>query len=189
MQHNLLILIEPHNIWPLTSNIFHLKISPKKWMWSAGQHLGQIWWYKWLQSIDLNSPPFQNNLVCKRILNHLAKWLRFVCELSGSGFKSSCSHLNFRFCDACFKQGVCWHSGNYTIECRFTLKQVCDMTRTWGMYSIHLPHLILWPVPNSIHFTFLLFWTNVSFIYHNLICFGKVMDRDLLSYWKFACKQ
>ena len=37
----------------------------------------------------------------------------FVYELSGFGFGSSCSHLNFRF-RACFEQGVLWHSGNYT---------------------------------------------------------------------------
>ena len=40
-------------------------------------------------------------------------WL-FLYELSGSGFDSSCSHLNFRF-RACFKQGVPWHSGNYRV--------------------------------------------------------------------------
>ena len=41
-------------------------------------------------------------------------WLNgwvFVYELSGCGFKSSYSHLNFRF-HACFEQGVPWHSGN-----------------------------------------------------------------------------
>ena len=38
----------------------------------------------------------------------------FVYELSGSGFESSCSHLNFRFC-ACFEQGVPWDSGNYRV--------------------------------------------------------------------------
>ena len=38
----------------------------------------------------------------------------FAYELSGSGFESSCSHLTFRF-SACFKQGVPWHSGNYTV--------------------------------------------------------------------------
>ena len=31
--------------------------------------------------------------------------LMFVDKLSGSGFESSCSHLNFRFC-ACFQEGV-----------------------------------------------------------------------------------
>ena len=38
----------------------------------------------------------------------------FVYKLSGCGFKSSCSHLNFRF-RTCFKQGVSWHSGNYRV--------------------------------------------------------------------------
>ena len=37
-----------------------------------------------------------------------------VCKLSGSGFESSCSHLNFRF-RARFEQGVPWHSGNYSV--------------------------------------------------------------------------
>ena len=36
----------------------------------------------------------------------------FVYELSGSGFESSCSHLNFSF-RTCFEQGVPWHSGSY----------------------------------------------------------------------------
>ena len=58
----------------------------------------------------------------------LNSWV-LVHELSGSGFKSSCRHLNFRFC-ACFEQGVPWLSG--TIECGFTLKGVCDMTRTYS---------------------------------------------------------
>ena len=40
-------------------------------------------------------------------------WM-FVYELSGSGFESSCNHLNFRFC-TCFEQGVLWHSGNYRV--------------------------------------------------------------------------
>ena len=53
-------------------------------------------------------------------------WLNgwvFVYELSGCGFESSCSHLNFRFC-ACFEQGVPWHSGN----CRVWIH---SETRTW----------------------------------------------------------
>ena len=47
----------------------------------------------------------------------------FVYELSGSGFESSCSHLNFRFC-TCLKQGVHWHSGNYR-------EWIHSETRTW----------------------------------------------------------
>ena len=44
-------------------------------------------------------------------------WLNgwvFLYELSGSGFESSCSHLNFRF-HVCFKQGVPSHPGNYRV--------------------------------------------------------------------------
>ena len=44
----------------------------------------------------------------------LNSWV-FVYELSGCGFESSCSHLNFRF-RACFEQGVPWHSGNYSVD-------------------------------------------------------------------------
>ena len=43
----------------------------------------------------------------------LIGWV-FVYDLSGCGFESSCSHLNFRF-RACFEQGVPWHSGKYRV--------------------------------------------------------------------------
>ena len=51
-----------------------------------------------------------NHLVHKQTPNHLAKpaglakWVS-VCLLSGSGFESLCSHLNFRY-GTCFGQGV-----------------------------------------------------------------------------------
>ena len=38
----------------------------------------------------------------------------FVYKLSGSGFESNCSHLNFRF-RAYFEQWVPRHSGNYGV--------------------------------------------------------------------------
>ena len=44
-------------------------------------------------------------------------WLNgwvFIFELSGCGFDSCCSHVNFRFC-TCFEQGIPWHSGNYRV--------------------------------------------------------------------------
>ena len=44
-------------------------------------------------------------------------WLNgwvFVYELSGCGFESHCSHLNFRFC-ACIEQWVPWHPGSYRV--------------------------------------------------------------------------
>ena len=44
-------------------------------------------------------------------------------ELSGSGFDSCCSHLNFRF-RICFEQGVPWHSGNHRVW-------IHSETRTW----------------------------------------------------------
>ena len=58
--------------------------------------------FKWLQ-LDSNPEPLS-----------LVWWNGWVSvyELSGSGFESSCSHLNFRIC-AWFEQGVPWHSRNY----------------------------------------------------------------------------
>ena len=47
----------------------------------------------------------------------------FVYELSGSGFESSCSHLNFRF-HVYFEQRFRWHSGNYRLW-------IHSETRTW----------------------------------------------------------
>ena len=38
----------------------------------------------------------------------------FVYKLSGCGFESYCSHLDFRY-HACFKQEVPWDSGNYRV--------------------------------------------------------------------------
>ena len=55
----------------------------------------------------------------------LSGWV-FDYKLSGCGFESSCSDLNFRFC-TCFEQGVDIRA---TIECGFTLKCICDMIRT-----------------------------------------------------------
>ena len=52
----------------------------------------------------------------------LNSWV-FLYELSGCGFKSRCSNLNFRF-HACFEQGVPWHSGNYRVW-------IHSETRTW----------------------------------------------------------
>ena len=87
---------------------------------------------------DCNWTWTQNHLVHKHTLNHLAslKWPNgqfgqklFVYELSGSGFKSSYSHLNFRFC-ACLKQRVPWHSGNYRVW-------IHSETRKWHDKNIH----------------------------------------------------
>ena len=70
---------------------------------------------------DYNGTRTPNHLGHKRILNNLAKlvnlakWLSVRLRLSGCGFESRCSHLNFRF-RACFQQGVPWHSGIYIVS-------------------------------------------------------------------------
>ena len=62
-----------------------------------------------------------------RTHNHLVQTFsqtgQFIYELSGCGFDSSWSHLNFRF-RACFEQGVPWHSGNYRVW-------IYSETRSW----------------------------------------------------------
>ena len=71
----------------------------------------------------------------------------FVYELSGCGFESSCSHLNFRF-RPCFKQE--FRDIQAITECGFTLKRVRDMIKKYsqmhrtGKYSQHSS--IIWPV-------------------------------------------
>ena len=84
-------------------------------------------------------------------------WLNgwvFVYELSGCGFESSCSHLNFRF-GACFEQGVSWHSGNYRFWIHYE-------TCTWHDKNIqsNAPYRhILTTQPN--HLTSLAKWLSV----------------------------
>ena len=58
-------------------------------------------------------------------------WLNgwvFIYELCGCGFESRCSHVNFRY-DACFEQGVPWHSGKYRVW-------IHSETRTWNYKNI-----------------------------------------------------
>ena len=76
---------------------------------------------------ECNWTQTHNHLVRKRTLNHLAKLanLVFNYELSGCGFESSCSHLNFRF-------RTCFLDIQAIIECGFPLKRVRDMIRTYS---------------------------------------------------------
>ena len=59
-------------------------------------------------------------LLNQKVLNqtlHWPVWVNgwvFVYEVSGCGFESSCSHLNFKCC-ACFEHRVPLHSGNYKV--------------------------------------------------------------------------
>ena len=73
---------------------------------------------KWLQ-LDSNQEPV---ILLTNWLVSPNGWV-FVYKLSGSGFESSCSHLNFRF-RACFEQGVPWHAGSYKVW-------IHPETRTW----------------------------------------------------------
>ena len=58
----------------------------------------------------------------------------FVYELSGCGFESSCSHLNFRFRTS-FEQGVPWNSGNSRVW-------IHSKARTWSDENLqpNAPH-------------------------------------------------
>ena len=75
----------------------------------------------------------------------------FVYELSGWGFDSRSSWLNFRY-RACVEQGVLWHSGKYTM-CIYSEMRTWHITRYNQMhlidkYSQHSS--IIWPVwPNG----------------------------------------
>ena len=85
-------------------------------------------------SLQQDSNP-QTLIVRKEKLNYLAKFNHltlwpvslnrsvFVYKLSGKGFESHCSHLNFRY-HVCFEQGVLWHLGNYRV-------QIHSKTRMW----------------------------------------------------------
>ena len=73
--------------------------------------------YSWMHHTDKYSK--HSSIIWPVWLNGWA----LVYQLSGSGFESSCSHLNFRF-RACFKQGVPWHLGNYWVW-------IHSETRTW----------------------------------------------------------
>ena len=82
----------------------------KKWQWVTAND--KEWWNEWIRMRASKIEWFYCNWT--QIQNHLVhKWV-CVCELSGCGFESSCSHLNFRF-RTCFEQGVPWHSGNYRV--------------------------------------------------------------------------
>ena len=64
---------------------------------------------------------------------HRPVWVNgwvFIYELSGCGFKTCCSHLNFRYC-ACFEQGFPWHSGN----CRVCIHSKMRMWHDKNTYA------------------------------------------------------
>ena len=80
----------------------------------------------------------------------------FVYELSGCGFASSCSNLNFRF-RACFEQGVPWHSGNYRVW-------IHSETRTWHDKNIQSEKPVLLTRYFNVFFTQKDSWEDDGFM-------------------------
>ena len=65
--------------------------------------------------IRIYSPMYHTDKYSKHSSIIWPVWLNgwvFVYKLSGYGFESCCSYLNYRIC-TCFEQGVLWHSGNF----------------------------------------------------------------------------
>ena len=101
-------------------------------------------------------------------LNLNLVWLNgwvFIYKLSGCGFVSRCSHLNFRF-HACFEQGVPWHSENYRAW-------IHSETHTWHdkniqskalyrkVFTTQLNHLASLPKWLSVHLWTKWLWIQV----------------------------
>ena len=78
-----------------------------------------VWNAAFFSVSDCNWTRTHDHLTRKRTFYPV--WLNdwvFVYELSGCGFESSCSYLNFKF-RACFKQGVPWHSCDFRVWIHF----------------------------------------------------------------------
>ena len=101
----------------------------------------------------------------------------FVYELSGCGFESSCTHLNFIFAPALSKKFLDIQA---TIECGFSLKCVRDLIRKYSQmhgpekYSQHSS--IIWPV-----------WLNDSVFVYELSGCGFESSCSHLSFRLRAC--
>ena len=116
--------------------IFHSRSRREIWSkeqgvpWHSGNYRVQIHsetrtWNE--KNILLNA---QYRYVLRTQLNHLAsltKWLSVRLRTKWFWVESSCSQLNFRFC-SCLKEFLDIQA---TIEYGFTLKHVCDTTRTY----------------------------------------------------------
>ena len=87
--------------------------------------------HKWERN-KVSSCHVTSNIKEPEKANHIPSngWV-FVYELSGSGFESSCSHLNFSF-----KQRVPWHSGS----CRVWIH---SETRAWHDKNIQFLRFLL----------------------------------------------
>ena len=108
---------------------------------------------------DCNWTRTHNHLLCNWTLSHLANGWVFIYELSGCGFESHCSHLNFRYC-ACFEQRVPWHSCNYRVW-------IHSETHMWHERNIQstsiVPSLNVYP-SRILHFTSIL-WSVILYFF------------------------
>ena len=94
-------------------------------------------------------------------MNTQPVWLNgwvFVYDLSGCGFESSCSHLNFRF-PTCFEQGVPWHSGNYRVW-------IHSETRTLHDKNIQSKYLMCWNIKTTVFFRGPAIWIADISLFH-----------------------
>ena len=95
----------------------------------------------------------------------------FIFEPSGSGFKSSCSHLNLRIS----RLLRAWSSLTFRLlECVYSLwKRVRDMPRTYSQmhrtdkYSEQLNHLVSLAKWLSVHLQTKWFWVRVQLLHLN----------------------
>ena len=97
-----------------------------------------------------------------------------VYELSGCGFESSCSHLNFRF-RACFEPGVPWHSGSYRVG-------IHSEMRTWHNKNIQLIPLHLINSAFGISFKFHL---NLDFNNSKILTFPSFYKQLFRNWSKY----
>ena len=135
-----------------------------------------------LKRLQLDSNPEENKH--STIWLSLPKWpvwpngWVFVYELSGSGFETSCSHLNFRF-RACFKQGVTWHSGHYRVW-------IHSETRTWHDKNIQTEHLWICQTPMvklSLHWSFILRISSVNVTKSAVYCWLVSFTEEFLNFF------
>ena len=87
-------------------------------------------------------------LIHKRTLNHSV----FVYELSGCGFESSCSHLDFRFCACWSRQGVPWQF----LAKWLSVDSLWNVCMTWQEHTV---------ITNRLHWKLLVWLVSESQIY------------------------
>ena len=90
----------------------------------------------------------------------------FIYKLSGCGFESSCSHLNFRCC-ACFKQGVPWHSDNFRVWIHSDMhmwhdKNIQSNATYWYVLKTQLNHFTSLAKWLSVHLWTKWLWVRVQ---------------------------